>query len=288
MDPDKKCVLIGFSIIFSIIGYCTIILNPEFQVSLFVIESLLFNLLSIFIFLSILVAFLFYLIITKVSRIIGDFGTYHKLKDKEDLSNSQLGEEMGKKLWEVFWRNIVLALLLFLTLSLILIPYISWRMETKSSDTIPSDLQNLTSVDLALLVIAIILPGFVLSLRILSNPTKRKPLIKNNIGKELDFILKSNELIPKIRVFKERVISFYFGFIATSIIVAFIIGYYELFQISQETEHFSKFNYKQILPTIHMTPEILLTLLIMDFCAICFATLFGEAYLKRYEPIDQI
>lgn len=126
------------------------------------------------------------------------------------------------------------------------------------------------------------------ALRILSNPTKTQNTfllrtIRCNI-KEIDDLLRISSqetIIKNIRLVKERISSFYFSLIASSIVILFIIVYYNLLMFVFSPQKVYLIN--SIMPF-----SAIMAIFVAEFIAILMLSLLGEFYLKVLGPIDQI
>ena len=122
-----------------------------------------------------------------------------------------------------------------------------------------------------------LVPSFLLSLRLLANPTRDWiKIITDNKD------LSETEIQKRVRSFKDQVISFYFAFIAGTIVLLLLslllTGYMNNSIDLRLLEPFS--------PKMDIVLVIFFT--VVEFLIITFTTLLGEWYLKHSPPIDQV
>ena len=156
---------------------------------------------------------------------------------------------------------------------IILIPPIIFLINTFFPFEKPGDF------DFAFITAVIILPGFLLSLRLLTNPVRIKPKIP------LLILLVMPEIeLPKIRELKERISSFYFSFVETAVFSVIILYFYQIMK-----NRGSESVYSNILTKI--TPQnsilVLFFLILGVFLAIFITTSISEYLLEKYNPIIQ-
>ena len=243
---------------------------------------------------------------------ISKIGIYHKLIRKGDTNyeKCQFGETRSEKVLIVFWHNFWIALPLFLTLLFLFntftsspIPSMSIELNNSLNLTNPPS-QNPSSgnpIDIPYFLSLSLVPAFLLSLRILANPT-RKGVITFEVGRfsefssslvfVIDLIRKRkipeelattsyDEVKKKVRGYKEQVISFYFSFVGSSLILFFLFVFLQIEKTKGTYDLISAFS-----PM--MNPVATVLLFVAEILAIFFVTLFGEMYLEWAEPIDQI
>jgi len=205
------------------------------------------------VFLAVLVTLIFIQYPPLIFDSISKIGIYHKLIRKEDTDSEKckFGEKRFEKILMVFIHNFWIAIPLFLTLLFLFntftsspIPSIpnalNYSVNSQNSSThIPS---SANPIDMPFFLSLSLVPAFLLSLRILANPT-RKGVITFNAGRFSEFssslvfvidlvrqrkipeeipVSSDAEIKKKIRGYKEQVISFYFSFVGSTLILFFL------------------------------------------------------------------
>lgn len=231
---------------------------------------------------GIFIAFLFTGILNMISNTVRKLTIYHRLIDGCDYDKVTFGETFRQKFWKVFSSNLIVATLLTFVIIFALFPYINDNYAE------PVGEQILSSSDLIFITIAILIPGFLLTLRILSNPTKQnnKKILKiiriSNPEIDEDTLQRSdNEKIKSIRDFKEKISSFYFSLIGSSILILFILIYYNFLLMFFQPSKISFLNTK-------VPIWVFVGFLIAELITIFIITVIGEYYLKEMKPIDEI
>lgn len=288
MEKDNKSFLIGLAVLLVLIFFFYFIFDISSQEKERLIITginssfLTLKIYPLLIASGILVGLFFIIFFSNLSQLVNKLTIYHKLEDTMDQQNPIYGELFKEKCWKVFSCNLKLALSLSIVIILALYPYFGTNN--------PEYLKNssLTTFDIALITIIIIIPGLLFALRILSNPTKTQNTfllrtIRCDI-KEIDDLLRicSQEIIIKnIHSVKERISSFYFSLIASSIVILFIIIYYNLLMFVFSPQ-------KVYLISSVMPFSAIIAIFIAEVIAILMLSLLGELYLKLLGPIDQI
>jgi hypothetical protein len=243
---------------------------------------------------------------------ISKIGIYHRLIRKEDTDyqKSLFGETREEKIWIVFKHNFWIAIPLFLTLLFLFSTFTSSPTPTISealnssvnSQNSSAQNQNGTNpIDIPFFLSLSLVPAFLLSLRILANPTQ-KGVITYDKGRFSEFssslvfvmnLVKTrkipeemtgtsdDEIKKKIRGYKEQVISFYFSFVGSSLILFFLFVSLQIEKSKGTYDIISAFS-----PS--MNPVATVLLFAAEIPAILIITIIGEIYLERAEPIDQI
>ena len=146
---------------------------------------------------------------------------------------------------------------------------------------------------LAFLTACPIIIGYLLSLRFLANPTCKTIQINRQGCKIWEFwkyikIVREIEpfflLYPdrvKLKLFKERVISFYFSLTEAAIFVYFMNYIFKAINATSPMELI-----KELIPPIRI--DLLVTLLASYLLALFVAAIFGEYFLKKLEPIPDL
>jgi hypothetical protein len=298
-------------------------LSDFYQYSLELIKALSNLVLAIFgfiglvtlgiIILGVLVTYLFIQYPPLIFDSISKVGIYHKLIRKEDIDSEnccKFGETRLEKIWMVFKHNFWIANPLFLTLLFLFNTFTSTSIpsipdvlnysvnSTNSSSQTPS---SANPIDIPFFLSLSIVPAFLLSLRILANPT-RKGVITFEEGRFSEFstslvfvinlarkrkipeemtVTSDVEIKKKIRGYKEQVISFYFSFVGSTLILFFLFVFLQIEKSKGTYDLISAFS-----PT--MDPIVTVLLFIAEIPAIFIITILGELYLEWAEPIDQI
>ena len=243
---------------------------------------------------SIFTAFLFFQYSPQIFKSISKIRLYHKLIPTKDIDQEkcEFGEPIREKIRIVFILNFWISVPLFLTLLFL--------FNTFTTPTLQP--QNATSpLDLPFLLALSIVPAFLLSLRILANPTRRgiftfDEAFSSNFSDLMSYLLNYskygkttqvigemisvNERINRIRSFKEQVISFYFSFVGSALILLYL---FILLQIEK-----TKGTFDPLSTFFPMDPIISILMIFAGVLSILIVTIIGELYLKWAEPIDQI
>jgi len=203
-----------------------------------------------------------------ISQAVSHIGIYHKLKKSE----TNEGEAFWTKVCRVLWWNCILTIFIFITIVNIIQP----------STEILQNYSSFSQNDLAFLCATILIPGYLLSLRLLANP--------GNWVKNFPYygrLTQSDIIIESIKIFKERVLSFYFSLIGVVFIYIVIKFLYEgLINISvgASADQFTS-NFTGIyIPH----PSIVIIGILPYLIALALVTIMGELILKYAEPIEQI
>jgi hypothetical protein len=248
----------------------------------------------VILFFTVITAFLFIQYFPSIFKSISRISLYHKLIRKEDINQekSEFGERLREKIRIVFILNFWISVPLFLTLLFLLNTFTTPSLQT----------QGVTSpLDLPFILALSIVPAFLLSLRILANPTRRgiftfdetsgsnfSDLMSHLLryikyGKTTQFtveMISDAERINRIRSYKEQVTSFYFSFVGSTLILLYL---FILLQIEKTKGTFDPFS-----TFFPMDPIISILMICAEILSILIVTIFGELYLQYADPIDQI
>jgi len=221
-------------------------------------------LLLVLLFLTILFAYVFYILIVVISESVTHLTLYHFLipNNWPIEIDPIFGEYFWEKFQKVFIWNLLLAIVLMPNFFIIFDPKLSF----------PS--KGMTEADFAFILALCLIPAFLLSLRILTNPTKKGFQFLEMI--HLNIRIKEIDTIKRI---KERMASFFSSFIIVNIIILIVYIIYEIFKSG------SKMDISRFFPSLSW--EIVLILILIEIVIIFLTTLFGEIYLKHMIPIDQ-
>ncbi len=198
-----------------------------------------------------------------ISQAISHIGIYHKLKN----SVTGIGETFWTKVCKVFKWNLVLTFFLFFTIINIIQP----------STDIVQRFPAFTQIDVASLCATMILPGYLLSLRLLANPGE---WIINLPFKGR--FTQSETISESAKIFKERILSFYFSLTGVVFMYILIKFLYEGVISVTSTDVFSSNFIAEYVPHL----PILIIALIPYLIALALTTIVGELILKYAEPIE--
>ena len=243
---------------------------------------------------SIVTAFLFIQYSPSIFYSISKIRLYHKVipKEKIDQEKCEFGETIIEKIGIVFILNSWISIPLFLTLLFLFNTFTTPSLQSKGVSS---------PLDLPFLLALSIVPAFLLSLRILSNPTRHgfftfneafgsnfSDLMSHLInyfkyGKKTQVtgeMISNAERINRIRSFKEQVISFYFSFVGSALILLYLFIFLEIQKTKGAFDPLSIF--------FPMDPIISILMICAEVLSIIIVTIIGEFYLQWAEPIDQI
>lgn len=228
--------------------------------------------------------------VPRVYRSTCKLGIYHRLIERRgNCENaSQSGEYDIQKIWEVLKANFVVGLTLFVVLIYILntVPSAFFINENccalnatinQSQSTSPHIPLNRPISDIAFSTTLILIPTFLLTLRLLANPTHDW----------INFIINcrnhsTEEIENKIRNFKDQVTSFYYSFIMGTMILVYLA-------ILFTAGYNNSVDYRLISPFMpKMDIYSIFFFLFLEIVIILTTTLIGEWYLKIRPPIVQI
>jgi hypothetical protein len=202
-----------------------------------------------------------------ISNVISRLGIYHKSK----VISPILGESYWQRRKKVFFCYFVLIIPVYATIIYLIDP--------------PNEL-----IPIAFYVTLPLVVAYLVSLRVLANPTKRGVfqhwILKTVSASET----KKRELI--LGTIKERVISFYFALTEVTIFILLIKYVFKVISYKDPTNAWEPF----LMPIITYidlyvpsSPIDIFTLFLGAFFgSLVISTMFGEYILNRWEPIDQI
>lgn len=194
-------------------------------------------------------------------------------------------EYESEKLKEVFIANFVIGISLFLVLIYIFnsVPssfFVNENNGTNNLNTSATHPNSLTFIPSngAFTSALMLVPTFLLTLRLLANPTM--DWIKNIIDCKN---LSDSEIQNKVRCFKDQVISFYYSFIAGTIVL-FLLSMFLTAYLDN-----SAIDVRLLTPFVpKMDIFSIIFFISLEFLIVTITTLLGEWYLKISSPIDQI
>lgn len=260
--------------------------------------------------LSVLVLILFIQYFPLIFDFIGRLSLYHQLIKNKKISDSdkcEFGETIFEKILKVFWCNIWITIPLFVVLLFLVHPSTSSTISStldlanySANMSSSSNSKVMTPPDVSFFLTLCMIPAFLLSFRLLTNPTQRG-LIKNNNGttsgfaSAVDFfinVIRKKQIFEEnmeseverkknIQSYKEQMKSFYFSFICATLILVFLFVSFKIMETHGSYDIISAFS-----PT--MDPLAVTLMIFSELMAIFIITIIGELYLRWAEPIDQI
>jgi len=231
-----------------------------------------------------------------------------KIKDLEEES-SKFGEVLFVKIINVFKRNLIISIPLFLILLFILHSQASQNVLYSFNTTIVMNATN-TSINqpagsplsfIPFFLTLAIIPAFLLSFRILSNPTDRGLITYDNgtfsgiesflnsivqiiRRKRINFngydFVSDRQLIQIIKEYKAQIVSLYFSFVITTLILLFLFVLFEIERNKGNYDILADFS-----PSLHWLVTVLM--ICGEVITILISTVICEIYLKWADPIDQ-
>jgi len=267
MDSSTKNLVIFF-LLLSIVGLFVATLLSPINYIVLVFSGLISVLGNAFLFIAIGI----FLIIVGFNNIISE--TIVKITTYRDLNKIHPNRRIAKILngLKIYIYNLFFGVLL--TIAVIFL--ISTIFPFQS----PSTVGGISDFDFALITAMIVVPGLLLSLRLLSNPMERTPIKYMRF-----FIPLPLADISSASVIKERIQSFYFAFIETAIVSILILGSYYILKNGDGTFKIYFIVLKEI------TPNLPYTSLFTYSCGFLFSlfvtTTIGEFLLEKGNPIIQ-
>lgn len=223
----------------------------------------------VFVLYGILGGLLFYFFLTLLSEVVSRLGIYHRVGKKDNGP----GETFRRKLWLVFLCNLFVAIPLSLAILSILNPSFE-----------PSPNNVLSDLNYAIIVTFTVIPGSLLSLRLLVNPAKR--FSTRYISQKILSHSDPNERLLKIREMRERYLSFYFSLIGASLLFLYFNSLYTYLKSGIKPE--ATISTLISFPISVINPIVLALLLFPEIVAIAITTCIGEYVLAKAEPLDQV
>jgi hypothetical protein len=222
----------------------------------------------------------------QVFKSVYNLGVYHPLVEKP-AKFPCFGEYDTEKFWKVLKANLVVGTSLLFVLLYIFntIPtsffdtgsYAENTTINQSSTIVEKDQFNLKILNGAFALALMFVPSFLLSLRLFANPTQ--DWINSIIQTENR---STEEIKKKIRYFKDQVISYYYSFIVSTIILLYFSMLLVMY-VNGGTVNSSLLS--PFMP--RMDTISIIFFIVIEFVAVIFITLIGEWYLKISPPIDQ-
>jgi hypothetical protein len=265
-NSQKK--LIKFLIGLSIAGFIVATAFSPVNVLVLVLAGITSLIGNIFLVLAIGVFLIIILVNSVISEIITALTSYTAFSniDSDKIS------ARTKNFLIIYLYNSIFGLIL--CLSTIFLIYTIFPFENPKIGAVYSDL------DFALITSLIVVPGFLLSLRLLANPVEKKPSIPLPMVVSLTTMDRE-----KVKERKNRTESFYFAFIETTVISAIILFIYEVLKSGDGTYKIYFTAIQKMTP--HVSQSIISVFLVAFLFSLFITTFVGEFLLERYNPIIQ-
>jgi len=203
-----------------------------------------------------------------ISQALSHIGIYHKLK----INGTENGEPFWIKVRKVLWWNCILTIFIFITIVNIIQP---------STEILQKD-PYFTQNDIAFLCATMLIPGYLLSLRLLANPGKW--IINFPFRGRFT---QSDAISESVKIFKERILSFYFSLIGI-VFMYLVIRYIYDGTIGIAAGISPEQTFSNIIDVYVPHLPILLIGILPYLIALILTTIIGELILKYAEPIVQI
>lgn len=252
-----------------------------------------FGILAIFwlillLFFTIATAFAALLWLPQIFKNVYNLGIYHPLVEKNitNKTSPRFGEYDSEKLWKVLKANLVVGFSLFLVLMYIFNSFptsffnenlVTNQTTNQSRSSMDENPSNVKLSNGAFALTLLFVPTFLMSLRLFANPTQH--WIKIIIMTENR---STDEIIRKIRYFKDQVISYYYSFIVGTVILFYFLISLVLYVNG------GKVNFDLITPFIpKMDLFSIIFFVVLEIVAMIIITVLGEWYLKISPPVCQ-
>lgn len=210
-----------------------------------------------FVLIALLLSYLFYNSLFFVSENITRLGVYHKNKKDDPV----FGETQRERFLKVYWCYLRLTLPVYISVIYILEPT-------------PEQLTGAFIISLPMII------SFLVSLRIISNPTKHGLLKFKSIDL---FYVTPEAKKAAYNTIKERMLSFYFALIEATLFYFFMRYVFYLWNESPKT-------FESFIALISPNTSIpaFISFLIAYLIALFISAGISEGILRIWEPIDQI
>jgi hypothetical protein len=252
-----------------------LLLLIRFFVNINLLGSMLFVIFGLiigFFILSFGLYIIFSWMIPGISIIVSKLSTYHRLKTDESP-----GETIWKKMFLVFLCNFILTIPIVLTILYILNP----------SSIIIIDKLGLSSLDVGVIVALSIIPGLLLILRLMSNPSRNGIVWRMGdytlitIMTEYPGPLPENgETPPDIKKVKDDISSFFSTLIFGTLLFLFIQYCSDYLSSGSETQFLARYS-------LSIQPIVLFCYIIAYVATLVIVTAVGEYILTKSVPVDQ-
>jgi hypothetical protein len=242
------------------------ILTKAVQIQIFDFLIAYIWMILIFLFLTIVASFLFFLIIWIVFYSISYLGIYKKLNTEDPLN----GESFFQKIKNTYLLNAFLSIFL-----LLVVIYFLYPSDIATNSDLTSKMTIFAEIDYTYILSIAFIPAYLLSLRILANPTINVFYISI-----IEYYTHPSDKIQFIKSFKNGAISFYVSLTIGALIYLFL----KLMQASMNHQleaEMSKFH-------SHFDSIFTLVLITMYLIILFVTTVIGEYILKWYQPYERI
>lgn len=258
MEKEFK-LLIGLFLLF--IG-SVLVWNQFVALFSIIISGVIFAIIGGFLIASMGLYLFFYHLIPAIAAAVSKLCIYHKL----NTNNKDNGETLWKKIALVFSYNLLLTLPMLFTL-LYLLNLSTLKMSGRL---------DLSGIDIGIIIAISIIPGLLLTLRLIANPTYR------GIGLGEYFVIKKafSGTLTDIAKIKDYISSFFSTLIMGAVLFLFLLYCSDYFS---SLSYFTFF--KRYIPT--MAP-FEFSLYIIGYVGTLFIiTIIGEKILEKCMPIEQ-
>lgn len=142
--------------------YISPIFSNMLQNPFFILLIACIELLGVYLLLALLSAFIFFVFIWSVFPSISQLGVYKKLNTEDPLN----GESLGTKIKKIYKINFILSIFLMIVILYFLYP-------STGTTTFDSTATTFSEIDHIYILAFAFVPAFLLSIRVLANPTKK-------------------------------------------------------------------------------------------------------------------
>jgi hypothetical protein len=278
----------------SLLGYTVI--NHELFIATIIFISTIFTLIFNFILTSvnlgwaiaiiaIFLLLLFVIIIATISTPISKLGVYYKAKPFPHWR-----EPVLSNIVEVFLNYLILSIPLYFT--------IMYLLNNANFFVAPGSIVNSKEIIDEFKISLVIIPGYLLSIRLLANPMEKRTRIPI-ASLIIDVIKKYYSEKKPIDVLKERVISFYFSLTASTFFIMVMLWIYRTIPLTAQSSTSEPLGFwGMVIQGIQLSfiPQFSNDILINSITifwfigayifALFFLTVVGEAILDHYIPVD--
>jgi hypothetical protein len=277
----------------SIIGMVLAILeiNSNYSIIVSILVNIGFTILQLFAYLSfvgfglaivtLVLLLSFMIIIVTISDPISKIGVYYPPK----YLIGKFKQPITTNLIEVFTCNLILSLPLYFSIMYLINPLN--YLNPVSDSILTSDVTN------AFIVTIAVIPGYLLSIRLLAHPIKKDSGIPL-LGWILKTIRTQYSFTNSFESLRERFVSFYFSLSASAFFIMVILYLYKLTPLKKNPIElsfyvFDSFN-RAFIPIFDPNMEINLIRIVLCLGGFVFAlfltTTFGEIILQEYQLLE--
>jgi hypothetical protein len=277
--------LVWFLVTLSIFGMILsfFIISPESFWWLFTLYSILTFVGGALIIVAIAMLCTFVMIIVTISIPISRIGEYYEFKG----AASRYREPLMTNFKIVFWNNILMTIPIYFAFMYLLNPsnFLIYGTNT----------ELVKGVKDAFIASVAIIPGYLLSIRLLTHPVRKESYIPA-VGMILALIRNHySKNCSSMEVLKERFISFYFSLTASAFFIMAMIYLYKSIPLSQDVSTFwmNLANSLMItfIPSFDPNPMISIFTFLFYWCAylltLAVVTLSGELILYHYQLLQE-